>query len=223
MEKSKKSSSDKGGFTLLELLIVIAVLAILSAILIIVLNPAEVLKKSRDVQRMSDLNTLKTALWIYVTTVNPPLLDNTSGNTLCVGGSGADSLWVSYSTAEGTITSTPPTGFAFVQRATQAASAAVSGTGWIPVNFAGISGGSPIASLPLDPSNTVANAALVTNDDLIYRYSCAVSPLTFEINAKLESTAYTSDDNKAAKDGGNNPDLYEVGTGLTILPATDDF
>ena len=46
------------GFTLLELLIVIAIIAVLSVILVLVLNPAETLKKSRDTQRMSDLSTL---------------------------------------------------------------------------------------------------------------------------------------------------------------------
>ena len=45
---------ESSGFTLLELLIVISVLAILSVALIVVLNPAETLKKGRDSQRISD-------------------------------------------------------------------------------------------------------------------------------------------------------------------------
>ncbi|MCK5085475.1 prepilin-type N-terminal cleavage/methylation domain-containing protein, partial [Candidatus Parcubacteria bacterium] len=57
-----KNEKNMEGFTLLELLIVIAILAILSAVLILILNPAETMKKSRDTQRMSDLATMKTAI-----------------------------------------------------------------------------------------------------------------------------------------------------------------
>ena len=52
----------KKGFTLVELLIVIAVLAILIAAVVIVLNPGEILAQARDSQRLNDLNTLKSAL-----------------------------------------------------------------------------------------------------------------------------------------------------------------
>jgi len=50
--KTKKS------FTLVELMIVIAILAILSAIVIFALNPAEMFRKNRDSRRMADLQTL---------------------------------------------------------------------------------------------------------------------------------------------------------------------
>jgi len=44
----------KKGFTLLELLIVIGILAILSTTVVLVINPAELLKKARDSQRISE-------------------------------------------------------------------------------------------------------------------------------------------------------------------------
>lgn len=208
----QKQASGRG-FTLLELLIVIAIIAILSVILILVLNPAETLKKSRDAQRISDLNTVKTALGLYLTSTSSPQLDN-SNNALCKGGTGADTL---YWSAAG-ITDVGPW-------AAMAASAgtAVNGTGWIPVNLATFTGGSPISNFPLDPTNSYADAAVITNTDLIYRYACQASPLTFEIDARLESSAYTQDDNKLAKDGGDNANLYEVGTDLTVLPGSNDF
>jgi len=76
------------GFTLLELLIVIAIIAILSVALIIVINPAETLKKSRDANRISDLNALKTALGIYMTSTTTPNLGgagitDAGANTVC--------------------------------------------------------------------------------------------------------------------------------------------
>src|SRR3990172_4173703 len=71
------------GFTLLELLIVITILAILAVIIIFVLNPAETLRKSRDVQRMSDLATLKNAISLYMTSTTTPYLGNSSSNATC--------------------------------------------------------------------------------------------------------------------------------------------
>lgn len=223
------------GFTLLELLIVIAIIAILSVVLIVALNPAETLRKTRDSQRISDLASLKTALGIYVTTTTDPQLDNTSGNTLCVGGSGSDSIWVSVPTAIETITDLGPYGgmLTAVQRASNTTASAIDGTGWVPVNIGGITGGSPISNMPLDPINDLSittgadasTAAALTNGAQMYRYACAVTNVVFEADARLESTAYGvgGTDDKAAKDGGNNANLYEVGTSLTILSGANDF
>jgi len=52
------NSNSKKSFTLVELMIVIAILAILSAIVIFALNPAEMFRKNRDSRRMADLQTL---------------------------------------------------------------------------------------------------------------------------------------------------------------------
>lgn len=232
--------SSKKGFTLLELLIVIAIIAILSTVLIVAINPAETLRKTRDSQRISDLSSLKTAIGIYVTSTATPLLDNTVGNTLCVGGSGADSVWFSPSLT-GTandITDVGPfggitTGAVPVQRADDATSSLVDGTGWIPVNLAGITGGSPISNMPLDPTNLVAvttgadtsTVAVVTNGALMYRYACAVTNTAFEVDARLESTTFGAGgaDDKASKDGGNNANLFEMGTNLLLFGAQNDF
>ncbi len=235
-QKSKK------GFTLLELLIVITILAILAVIIIFVLNPAETLRKSRDVQRMSDLATLKNAISLYTTTTTTPQLDGNSGtvNDKCNNGTAAnEELWVSVPTATESITDTPPSGWNqlagnWEQPATVSGGSAVDGTGWIPVALSSISGGSPISNMPLDPTNDVSvitgsdtsTAAIVNNGALMYRYACDKTNVVYEINARLESTAFgtsSTDDNKASKDGGNNSKLYEVGTLLTILPSTDDF
>ena len=76
-------AQDKRGFTLLELLIVIAIIAVLSAILIFVLNPAETLRKGRDSERISDLATINRALAFYITTSFNPDLDGDGTRGVC--------------------------------------------------------------------------------------------------------------------------------------------
>ena len=69
-----KQNKAVKGFTLIELLIVIAIVAILSVVVILTLNPAELLKQTRDSNRISDLSTLKSALSLYLADVTTPIL-----------------------------------------------------------------------------------------------------------------------------------------------------
>lgn len=231
-----KKSTRNQGFTLLELLIVIAIIAILSVILILVLDPSETLKKSRDAQRMSDLATIKTALGLYSTSVTSPYMAGSASNTGCKGDSGVatwkageDQIYYSYpSDAPGAaITDKVLDGTTFTTtfgglQATNANLALTNGTGWLPVNLSGLPGGSPISNLPIDPINTMTIAG-VTSTDLVYRYACMESTKRYEVDARLESTAYTVSDAKMTKDGGNNANYYEVGTDLSILGVGTDF
>jgi len=200
------------GFTLLELLIVIAILAILSVALVLILNPTETLRKSRDSQRMSDLATMKTALGLYLTTVTPPVLDGGT-NTLCIGGTGNDTIFYS-----GAVTGGTPIGTFWLGSTT---GTGVNGNdGWLPVDLGAISGGSPISNLPVDPTNTVDVGTAPTSADLVYRYACNNTNTTFEINAVLESDELSGN---MATDGGDNANYYEVGSLLTTLPAGTAF
>lgn len=239
-------SKAKKGFTLLELLIVITILAILAVIIIFVLNPAETLKKSRDVQRMSDLATLKNAIALYTTTISTPFLastDDTGGasprtnftNTACQDGAegtfaiGSDRIY--YSLDDGTpITddtldnTTFTSGFGATQ-VDGAYNSLVDGTGWLPVKLSNIVGGSPISNMPVDPVNTVSDATAITLADTVYRYACSnvSGVLNFELNTNLESSDFKNAgaNDKESKDGGDNADLYEVGTSLRILGLGD--
>jgi prepilin-type N-terminal cleavage/methylation domain-containing protein len=229
-----KKLSKKQGFTLLELLIVIAIIAILSVILVLVLDPSETLKKSRDSQRMSDLTTLKTALGLYSTSITSPYMAGAASNTGCKGSISSDSAYASgdkvyYSypsdgasitdaTLDGGSTSVPAS-----SQVVNANLALTDGTGWLPVNLSALPSGSPISNLPIDPVNTVATPATVASTDLVYRYVCSEKTLKYEIAARLESAAYTVDDNKMAKDGGNNANYYEVGTDLKLIGTGTDF
>src|SRR5680860_471628 len=76
----------KKGFTLLELLIVIGILAILSTTVILVINPAELLKKARDSQRISDLSTVKTAIAYYITEAADPSIGSAAYSYSVVAG-----------------------------------------------------------------------------------------------------------------------------------------
>lgn len=55
----------QGGFTLLEVLLVVAILAILAGIIIVAINPNKQLADSRNTQRQTDLNTIISAMYQY--------------------------------------------------------------------------------------------------------------------------------------------------------------
>ncbi len=223
------------GFTLLELLIVIAILAILAAVVIIVLNPAQTLAQARDAQRLSDLSTLKSALSLYMTTVNPVDLDTDAAT--CFGDVVTNAL-ISYSSTNAdpgacATVLTPGAGadasgdFAVDSCRSTTSSSLVGGTGWVPVNFNNITGGTPLSNLPLDPTNTALDTT-PTVADYMYRYICQQGTVdgtkptpAFELAAVLESTKYAGaspNQDLDANDGGDNTAYYEIGTTLTIGP-----
>jgi len=111
-------------------------------------------------------------------------------------------------------------GLADAQAADATNFALTDGRGWIPVMFDNLTGGSPISNLPIDPINTIGSLTAPASTDLVYRYACSSTPLAFEIDAQLESTAYRTTDDKRAKDGGNSTSYYEVGTNLKIMGLT---
>jgi len=186
------TSVAKKGFTLVELLIVIAILAVLAAAVVIVLNPAELLAQARDSQRVNDLDTVKNALSIYIsqaTTIN--LGACPAGGYCMVGTAGPFTTSATCATKTGTVTDG-------------------AATNWVDVDLNGIPGGSPIPYLPTDPSN---------NATYFYAYACSESPnYVFELNGRLESQKHRT---KMTTDGGNKNTcatytestcFYELGT-----------
>lgn len=177
----------KKGFTLVELLIVIGILAILTAAVVVVLNPGELLKQARDAQRFSDLDSVKSAVSLYLATASTPSVTAAAG---------ADQF---------RITASSTTGEPFATSATISTSTVTSGTGWVTVVLDDTSGGSPISTLPLDPTN---------NGTYFYAWAADDSALTFELDTRLESTKHRA---KMETDGGNKP---SSGTCTTYIEST---
>lgn len=184
------SSSTTKGFTLIELLVVIGIVAILATVVVLTINPAELLRQARDSTRISDLNALNKALAIFQVESFSSL-----GN--------ASTTYVSIADTSATCANLGlpplPSGYSYACVASSSLRN-VNGTGWIPVNLTQISVGSPIGTLPVDPINT-------TSSGYFYTYN----PGSWEFNASMESKKQLL---SASKDGGDSI-KYEVGSKLT--------
>lgn len=118
------------GFTLVELLVVIAILAVLAVTVVVVLNPAELLRQARDSTRLSDMSSVNRALGLFLA----------DGQT-----------WSTASGPRCTAAGTPPmSGTCTVP----ASPYGVAGSGWVDLNFGLMSTGAPLGSLPTDPTNS---------------------------------------------------------------------
>src|SRR3989344_1999782 len=185
------------GFTLVELLIVIAILGVLSSAVVLVLNPAELLNQARDSTRASDMATLNSAVNLYLTDKVGPDMNAAGADAACLTNQyvrfGVDPTTNSFTVARAP----------YIKPAADADNQKTNGAGWLPIVFTDISAGSPLSVLPMDPTNT---------GDLVYRYACDNTAKTYEVNSKFESTKYGATGlNLSGKDGGDNATFYEIG------------
>ncbi len=165
------------GFTLVEMLVVIAIIAILAGAVLLAINPVATMQKSRDTTRLNDMDALRSAINIALTEGEIRLIDMTEPQTSEAG--------VSAQAVNGS-------------------------TGWVRFDIPGFDTpeaktglGRYIPALPLDPTN---------NADLVYTFMSTVD--NYELNCVLE---YPDNGVKMATDGGDNENVYEVGTSLTII------
>ena len=198
MRSSKGKLNSIRSFTLTELLIVVAILAVISAAVVLVLNPAEYLAQGRDSQRVSDINSLNTAVGLYASSVrgskgsvNTVYISIPDTNANCSGISGLPSL---------------PSGWSY-SCVTSADSRNSDGTGWLPINLSALPGGSTLDKLPIDPVNNASS--------LLY-YSYSTDGIQWEVMANTESVKIENE--RATKDGGTNIIAYEAGTKLDVIP-----
>jgi len=61
----KRTNANQSGFTLLEVLLVVAIIAILAGIVIIAINPGKNLGDSRNAQRSADVTTILNGVYQY--------------------------------------------------------------------------------------------------------------------------------------------------------------
>ena len=211
MSNFLKQSAQKG-FTLIELIIVITILVILGVVVVVLIDPAEILAQSRDSQRISDLASIKGATQLVLASGTP-----SNASTVCDLDSQpispTSTMWISLPSG----TSGGPA--AYSSSTTQELSTMADGTGWIRVNYASSTTGRAFSNLPIDPTNS---------SSYYYRWGCTYigGIYEYEADATLESAKYKYDcttsgcDRKATKDGGNSTTRYEIGNNLNVLPAT---
>lgn len=183
-------------FTLIELLVVLALVAILSVVVVMTLNPAELIKQARDSNRLSDLSTINTALNLFSADVTSGFM----GTSTVVYVSIPDNA---SSTCGSLGLPALPTGYTY-NCVTTASLRNTNGTGWIPVNFQRISSNSPISQLPIDPQNTTST-----------KYYTYVTGGSWQLSTRMESSKYQA---TTYTSGGADPSIYTIGNNLSLAP-----
>jgi len=201
VNRCKLAVGSAQSFTLVELLVVVALIAVLAVAVIMSLNPQELIKQSRDSTRLSDLQNLNSTLsWFNADTRGTGFMGSSSV------------IYISIPDTSPTCSNlglpTPPSGWSY-HCVTQENLQKTDGSGWIPVNFNQISFGRTLTKLPIDPINQ-------TSTGNYYTYVANAGGL-YEIDAFTESNKYK---NISLTDGGDSDNAIEIGSNLTLAPLT---
>ena len=184
----KKLSS----FTLVELMIVLAILALLAGIVISTIKPGNILDNINDYKRVSDLNNITKSI-LYLNVIQLGLLNLGSATTIYVSlPDNTSTTCTSYSLPS------LHTGYGYLCK-NSTDYRKNDGNGWIPVNFRESDNSNILSTLPIDPLN-----------NLTYYYTYFPGG-SFELTCQL-----TKANPSSINDNGNSTLLYETGTPLHI-------
>ncbi|OGY96183.1 MAG: hypothetical protein A2122_00145 [Candidatus Liptonbacteria bacterium GWB1_49_6] len=166
------------GFSLIELLVAVGVLAVIGVVTVITLNPAELFKESRDTSRFSSLATLRKAITLFQANNSDP---SAMGDQHVVYVSLPDEDPNCGSWGLGSFVDENGNTWQH-QCAPSADLTRANGSGWIPINFES-EGKSLLPALPIDPVNQL---------DGSYFYTYARDEAGhYEINTRTESVKYS--------------------------------
>jgi hypothetical protein len=174
---------------------------------ILVLNPAQLLQQGRDSNRVSDMATLNTTLGIYSAQGGASL---GSSNVVYVSIPDPVATSTAGDNCQGLGLPTLPAIYSY-SCAASSTYRLVNGTGWIPVNFSSIAGGSPLGQLPVDPVNTSSSRNY---------YTYTTNGSQFEVTSVMESQKYGlgGSNDVITGDGGTLASVYEKGTKTGLEP-----
>lgn len=131
----KNLPASRRGFTLVELLVVIAIIAVLAAVVVLIINPLELTRRSRDAARFTDLSSLQQAINVAVqeaTNSGAVILCKDTGTYPCGGAAGQGQSNVGTTNR------------------------ASNGSGWVKVDLSAQKSVS-VPTLPIDPINDATN------------------------------------------------------------------
>ena len=192
------------GFTLVEIIIAVLILAFLTVLVVVLLDPADFFPGARDTRRISDLQSIDSTISMYKTEV---------GGSLRTGGT-PYGVYISLPDSNNNCSSysalpllTPPQKY---MCADQNNFKKVDGNGWIPIDFTKIPG-NILTRLPIDPTN---------ESDSGKYYTFVTDGKKWELTSVLESDKNKGASNVGGKDGGQNDNILEIGSNLTLTPST---
>ena len=187
------------GFTMLELLLGVGILAFLFTIVVVFLDPASILAETRDSTRISELQKLHDVIYLARIS-NSALLSNVQQNVIYV--SLPDTDGDQYCNEYALPVVEAPWNYRCLASVETISN--TDGNGWIPVNLSLVAqtqGGETLSRLPVDPKN---------NEAYFYTYNGGATVGSYSLVVRLESEKYVAQE--ASADGGleENNEIFET-------------